>query len=367
MYEIVEVGKLELDVQRVCGYIAKEWERPLILQRETYYRWQFCSNRHEGKADRSLVVVDNKNNVLGYMGVVPRSFVLKGKRSRAAELTTWIISEELRGSGYAPRMLEHLKNNYSILVGMGITEAALAVYLRLGFKFVRHIPRYVKVYDLETIRPFCSFSTLGEKYIKFLMKNKREVDYQAEELGDSLAGLALGDSFYEKTDCFDRGSAYLKWRYREHPVYKYLGFRISRHDSAPSVTVILRIDRTPHFAVLHIVDLFGALDAIPSALTFIDEFALKEHVTFSDFYCTHSEIGGLFRKCAWLSTIDDYYAQVPHLFYPVETRTPPTTSFIFWGNASLDTNLSRINLNKGDCDLDRPTINYLDVQNLRVP
>jgi hypothetical protein len=174
----------------------------------------------------------------------------------------------------------------------------------------------------------------------------------------------FADDLHGEFQCFSRDAASLKWRYSDHPVYRYEAFRIeSGHEAA---AVILRTDQNENLKIVHVIDVFGHASTIPSVVHFLETFCKDESADIGDFYCTSDRIAHTFWHYGWFSVLDDYYIQVPHLFYPVEMRTPPTTSLIMWAKADMRSLIdqSRLYVTKGDCDLDRPTKQYLDEKNI---
>ena len=103
-------------------------------------------------------------------------------------------------------------------------------------------------------------------------------------------------------------------------------------------------------------------------LAFLDQYCLENHVALADFYCSADPIGHQFWSHGWLSSVDDYYIQVPNWFYPIDMRIPPTTSLILWARADVGSVIdrSRMYITKGDCDMDRPTMLYLEEKGITI-
>ena len=87
-------------------------------------------------------------------------------------------------------------------------------------------------------------------------------------------------------------------------------------------------------------------------------------MAFVDATVTEANTIGAFRQRGWISAVDDNYVQIPSLFYPLEIRSPATTSVIFWTTEDVPCgfNLSAMTLAKGDLDLDRPTLSFYEKQ-----
>ena len=155
-----------------------------------------------------------------------------------------------------------------------------------------------------------------------------------------------------------RSADCLQWRYTDHPYYDYESFRVSG-DSAEAA-VIFRIDEKEDLRIVHVIDYLGGEASVPATLSFIDNFCRERGAALADFYCSADPIGTRFWSHGWFSCFDDSYLQVPNWFYPIDMRIPPTTSLILWARDDVAALLDRgrVYITKGDCDMDRPTVQY---------
>jgi hypothetical protein len=151
------------------------------------------------------------------------------------------------------------------------------------------------------------------------------------------------------------------WRYNNHPIFKYKQFLVSNTKKIGSsqAFVALREELSvEHFKILHIMDFFGDDSSLSSALSFIEDYASKNNFDLIDFYCTASSIYRFMLNRGWFSINDDTCFQFPHLFHPIEMRSPPTTSLIYWSKNNLSdiADISKLYITKQDIDLDRPIL-----------
>jgi hypothetical protein len=110
---------------------------------------------------------------------------------------------------------------------MGISESALPIYATHGFKYMRHLPRYVRVFDPERVAPISKLEPLGERLIRE-SPAPIEVRFAATVIGFAEAA-ELAEPLQRSFNCAIRDADYLGWRYANHPVYRYEAFRV-RHD-----------------------------------------------------------------------------------------------------------------------------------------
>jgi hypothetical protein len=354
---------LGVEPAKIRKFYEANWPRRIALSDSTFYTWQFLGQPRKGGQDSCHVAIDeHTRELIGVMGLNERPFNLKEREVRGAELTTWIVEAKYQGSGVGAKILLNLQETYEVLLGMNISEMALPIYLRTGFKFIRHIPRYFRVYNSERVEKFAEISPLSRKLIH-LWKQQEEIKYCATSPEDS--DLKYVDTVMKKRfHYFSRDTEYLTWRYLAHPYFKYeLKVIECPNNIGKKMLIVYRIEETTAgFRILHILDLVGDLEIMPAAISYVNFSAESHNVDLADFYCTLQPILDYFLPRGWFSTVDDQHIKVPNLFQPIELRDPQTSSMIFWGNHSaLDIfNKSNLYVTKQDCDLDRPTGLFID-------
>ncbi len=364
MNSIIRVGgvdELSIPSESVCEFYKNNWERKISLGIFSFYTWQFRLPPENKGHDCCCIAVDNNNEILGVMGLNKRGFYLNGKLCKGAELTTWVVSEKARGKGVGGKIMHFLQSRYDVLAGMGITEAAIPIYLKCGFRFLRFIPRFVRVFDQSSVSQYCEINNLSQRLISKWSKSNvysySSMAVNPSEL-DSLEGY-LKSNFNH----FIRNSSSLSWRYENHPVFRYESYIVK--GSGDGVGIVFRIEDLGSIKIVHITDFFGDRNDFAAGLSFINEYCLDNGIGVADFYCPSPILTSHFTSAGWFSTLDDYYFQFMHLFHPPELRSPPTTSVIYWARNDmlnlLDT--SKLYITKEDMDLDRPTVEYIVTKN----
>ena len=356
------VNDLNISSKSVCQFYENNWDRKISLGVFSFYNWQFRLPPENLGNDYCCIAVDNNNEVLGVMGLNKRSFYLNGKLRKGAELTTWVVSKKARGKGVGGKIMNFLKSNYDVLVGMGITDAAIPIYFKSGFRFLRYLPRFVRVFDQNSISQYCEINNLSKRLIDKWSRVKN-CSYKSNLVNPSeLSSLEghLNSSFNH----FIRNSSSLSWRYENHPVFVYESYIV--RGNGEGVGIVFRIDDVESMRILHIVDFFGDKADFAAGLSFINDYCFDNGVSVADFYCPSSIITRHFTLAGWFSILDDYFFQFLHLFHPPELRTPPTTSVIYWARNDMEYLLdtSKLYITKEDLDLDRPTADYIANKNL---
>lgn len=363
-HRILEISESGVDSKAVGRFIEGHWQKRVALSSARFFDWQFSESPGGAGRNRCLVLLDDDDSIHGFMGVTPREFALDGNRIAGAELTTWILSEAVRGLGLGKAIVRKLQRSYGAIIGMGISESALPIYATHGFKYMRHLPRYVRVFDAERVAPISKLEPLGERLIRETPA-RIDVRFQASDIGFTEAA-ELGAALHRSFNCAVRDADYLGWRYADHPFYRYEAFRVA-HDQGQAA-VVIRVDDVGELRVLHVVDLLGTGVDVPAVLCFLEEIGRERDVALADFYCSADPIGHQFWSHGWFSCVDDFHTQVPNWFYPIDMRIPPTTSLILWARDDVGALLdrSRVYITKGDCDMDRPTMHYFESKGIAV-
>lgn len=342
--------ELNVTVEKVTSFFEKNWDRKIALSSIDFYNWQFI-NTPFNLGDQCCVVLQN-NEIIAVMGLNERGFLFENHSLSGAELTTWIVREDKRRLGLGPKMIDYLQSKYLVLFGMGISDQALPVYLRKNFKYIKSIPRFVRVLNENAVKTFGVHTPLLAKL------NRKEIHDDVFYLSSPTKDIAnrIFQKFATENNLFNRNSEWLSWRYNEHPSFNYVQ-KVITNDENNKCIVVYRLDRLKNLTIMHCVDLFGELNAFPSALSFLDREAINEKVDIIDFYSTNSKVNAHFVNKNWFSILDCDFLDFPHLFHPIEMRTPSTTSLIMWckNQEASFYDIGNLYITKQDCDFDRPT------------
>jgi len=354
--------------ETVQHFYKSFWPRKTALLVDRFYRWQFIHSPAAKNLDHCCLALDNKTRELvGVMGITPRPFNLAGETLPGAELTTWIVHPQHQHKGVGVCILNYLQSRYAVLIGMGITSMALPLYCRMGFRYLKGIPRYIKVCNWDAVKKFSEVQPLAIKIDRFWEKTATHEKYRAILISENAIEYLQninGKSF----NFFHRDAAHINWRYINHPFFHYQNFFISKENGAPNELVHLCFREETSVSgarILHVMECIGDTSCIPSAICFLEDYGRKHHFDAVDFYCTSSVIASYFIARGWFSTLDDESLKMPHLFHPIELRNPATTSLIYWTKYNMHQlcDFSKLYITKQDADLDRPTFDFLNTRN----
>lgn len=345
---------LGIESSQIMAFYSEHWVRKIALSDYNFHQWQFVDPPLNG-GDNSCVVAVKENVLLGVMGLNKRNFYISGKAKNGAELTTWVVDKNIKGSGAGAKILNFITDSFDYLLGMGISQDALPIYLRSDFRYLRYIPRYIFVVDKQQILNISEHAPYARKVVKSCSIGTNKVEYEKIQWSQvEFQPIVEGNHF-------SRTLEDLIWRYDKHPYFHYLTFRIHSNNS-PDGYVVLRSEITEDVKMLCVIDILGGENSYKSSIEFIENYAIENGYWAVDMFSTYSNLNKHFLMRGWLSAVDDSFINVPHLYYPLEVRNPATTSLIYWSKEhELDSfDVSNLYVTKQDADLDRPTMNFIE-------
>lgn len=342
--------ELGVNSSQIMEFYKKHWQRKIALSDREFHAWQF-ENAPSNNGANSCVVALHDERLVGVMGLNRRKFYSADRCLEGAELTTWIVEKEIKGSGAGAKILNYITSNFEVLFGMGISEDALPIYIRSGFHYLRYIPRYIYVIDAEKILGLSDCKAYARKLVRNgsgeLSKSKFEkISWKDQSHAPCVEG-----------NHFSRSLNDLIWRYDSHPYFRYDSYRVTSVDGNVGY-VVVREEITEDIKILHVIDILGPEASFECSIEFVESYANERGFWAIDMYSTLSILNKYFSHRLWLSAVDSSWINVPHLFHPLEVRNPATTSLIYWTkNPNINfLNVCDLYLSKQDCDLDRPTM-----------
>lgn len=365
-YTVGSASELGVKVDSIAAFYDAHWNRKIALSLPSFYRWQLLDPPASEGTDHCCVAVDRDGAILGVMAANPHRFMLSGKSRHAAEMSTWVVSKEARGRGVGQAIMRWLQSRYDVLLGAGISTMAVPLYMLAGYRYIRHIPRYVQIYRTPP-DDFLRLTESGRRMLQQPRPPRGTSSLGAKVTPIGLADLAdFAEWVLRPFNHFVRDRANLVWRYGRHPVFTYDSFSVTAPTGRAAVG--LRLDKIGGTKIAHIVELFGEEGVLSAAVAFIDDYCREHNVSLADFTGTLGAICSRFLDAGWYSTLDDADVQVVHLFYPVEFRSPPTTSLMLWSRDDMTDllNYEKLYFTKGDLDLDRPTVSYYEQHKLAL-
>ncbi|MDL0429702.1 hypothetical protein QPM17_01065 [Marinobacter sp. TBZ242] len=258
---------------RCVPWHSKYREGVLSLFRDVPYKtdlwqWQFESNPF-GLAFTPVVLVDDKDTVVGFNGVMPVRATERGKAVTMLWSCDFFLSEDWRGQGQGSAIKHELHRKAPVIMAFGISNRACTVLRHLGWVPDDSVRSFRMVRQRKGVR---SWLMTGLQWL-----NKLRLAFSAEpdaadtyvDVRSSLPEEKRVDALWahcapEYGRAIQRDFAYLDWRYQRHPLGRY-GFICAWQDDELAAILVTRFSR----GILRIVDYCGPFRNRPLKRTLV--------------------------------------------------------------------------------------------------
>lgn len=230
MAKIIERNAALSDTKQIVDLMQNAGPEFNFPKYKEVYSWKYKYSYQE-KPVPIWVLEDNKQ-VVGVMHAIPAKLLLNGKE----HILYWgsDFYQDLSHKGLGIQMIRILiswRNCKDIVMGKGISDKGYFLQKKVGFKDINTSFKFkVMIFNPEkVIRHYLKYKLLSiplSLVIKpFLARPKKPKTIIKIEEIDSFDKKF--DSFWEKTSkhykaIVKRDSKYLKWRFDDHPKFKYI-------------------------------------------------------------------------------------------------------------------------------------------------
>jgi hypothetical protein len=362
----------------VAEFFHTQWrENHVFYRNRELLLWQYYSNPYAKQFTDGLTfkAAFGGSELIGIFGYIP--FVLNryGAREYGCHLSAWWVHPNHRRGPTAMRLLHALQYEMPFRANIaGInTPIAEQLYERMGWVVVRNIPRVIR--PLDKVR-FLSMMAGSPPSLTNLASERllsaSEAEYAATTPGTCVTEVSSLEQLEEVNwDCYywqraacshmgpARELAYLLWRYRDIPLFRYRCLVASRHGEIAGL-LVFRVERVKdrEERVVRLVDLVADEAIVPPLVSKVVTLAREDNAVMIDFFCTSEVVLSALRNCGFVDACDPTGAHYwfPHLFQPLDvTRMRLNTSW--WvRDMDMSTDLARHGflIMKGDYEFDRP-------------
>ena len=292
----------------------EHWRRGHVLARDAeLLRWQ-----HRRRADPdslAVLVAEEDRRLLAMLGWIEFDACAGEARVPGGWMTNWLVLPEARGRGLGLALVECARGTtYDFVGALGANSATRHVLGGAGFVEVG-MHRWVRVFDEEALREL-----LGGR-----------------EYAATPAPVPASGSTGFVGAC--RDADFLRWRYREHPRFRY---EVVDEQAAYRIETVAGSTAK----VARIVDFLGD-DALAGRIA---EEAERAGAVFADFSCTSARFG---RPLEVAGFVPD--PGLPGRFQPLDFSDRPLVSCV-WASPHLGIDFAGGDpyVTRADSDLDRP-------------
>lgn len=321
-------------------FLHCHWKKEHILSQDLeLLDWQHLSS------DRyNFVIAEHgeSKEIHAILGFIPLDQFDSNLQNNELWLAIWKVRDDIKVLGLGMSLLNFLARELkpNLICSVGLTEDAVNLYKRLGYKqgFLEHY------YVANSQKTDFKLLSKDESHEESTSIN------EAEKLQYSLINSSEQFSENEITeDLFklrpQKSYKYIVNRYLNHPKFDYSICLV--YDSEKVVAgFVYRLDSANESRALRIVDYFGSESALGKCRLTIQELLVKYDAEYIDFYVLNFDKTSL-SECGFISRRETD-SIVPSYFSPYAHKNVEL-EYAFKSSEDID-----IRIFKGDSDQDRP-------------
>jgi GNAT superfamily N-acetyltransferase len=221
--------------------------------RQKRWRWQYYDNPNYPDGEPVLWVATMDEKVVGI--VCPLAVGLKTPRGivMGSWCNDWIVSAETRGTGLGRKLEEKWQHTFPVALGRGWSDRAYEVSVTLGFAtvagfwtgwFVLSRPAFAR--RLHRLKEYRNLRRL------LMLPPRLSLRRPKPEAGEISVSSGMpngtGDLWARVSEAYafavDRREAHLRWRYEDHPAYRYEFVSLSESEGLKGLAVV-RVSEGP--------------------------------------------------------------------------------------------------------------------------
>jgi len=331
------------EYNRVANFLDRYWaNNHAYVKMPQLFEWTFGSHSYWDRDTYSFAIAENESEVVGILGGVPFLFNSCGRTSYGMWLANWMVRPSDRHGRCALTLLKQFaRHPFDTTIAFGINRDVMRIYQAMQWKVVEDIPRYLFVLPEATERMIYLLTRAYPDWeiqrAQSLTKAVTLTDFQDTPTSDNQFSPPEFDywdkytwaKFALETTGASRNSAYLKWRYLSHPLFKYFFITAPEGDRIGLAVWRLETIRQATPDGFKDLDIIGRLvEFMPvskhnckTLLTLLVSDLYHHGAMGADFYCYHGRIGAWLNQ-AGINEVGLYPSgrSIPARFQPLEAK-----------------------------------------------
>lgn len=357
------------DLASVQQFLDEHWSKGHVLSRDSeLFRWQYSG---PASGQMQVLVAKREFAIVGMLGVIPVDFTLKGERVRGGWHTMWRALPESGHPRLGLDILQRAIKEFPVSGTLGGNATTIKILRVLGFKIKDKVARWVKPINQEALANL--LTVLGPDYRNSALS--RWIDQHPNgiaNLGHSASEYEIIEWSAESHDLWDdawnnrfstqlvsvwRDSAYVNWRYAQHPTFDYVS-AVARNLSTGEAEGLLVFRLAPvrdrEETVVRIVEFLSTSTAAAPLLSWLDLRLQGTNAAFADFYCTSMKSDALLSQGGFYQEDEDS-EPLPSLFQPLDISRSALNFALYLPTEHRSIfDEAELYFTKSDCDQDRP-------------
>ena len=340
------------DVPQVKSFYNTNWRADHPQMKDDLFEWFYHANPARPSAiDYTLMLALQEGEVVGSIAFNPCKFHYENFDYTGAWLGMFMTHPDHRRKGVSKAMLAELQDMYHVLAVTSVSKLGEAAYVKMGFDYCTNFTRYVAVLNAED----CMSLITGIKgYVRnelerrhLLLPGERlygdDITKEHSDMpptGVDMLERSCTNKYYIRTV---KSREWLKWRYAEHPTFKYTFLEVYKKGILIGLAVV-RLEATGGVNVGRVMEFMARKEGEKILASTLTEWGEGNKCCMIDFFSGSAPMPILeqvgFRLSCGMS--------MPWLFQPID-HDRLVTNFTLWPKTNKE-----VMVTKGDGDLDRP-------------
>jgi hypothetical protein len=217
---------------RVSEFLNEHWAKNHIYVRERpLFDWTFLRNGQREEGKYSFAVAEDGGEIVAILGGIPFTFNCLGKSSEAVWIVNYAVRPDHRRGPAALQLLSTFrKPPFQVTIASGLNPATVVIYKVLRGTVLPEMPRHFAVLPEAVDRAAGILQLTHQDWTRQRAESVTNA-FVLQRNGSSPAGRGnVVPASWDENDWpaiaaqtvgAARNMDYLKWRYLEHPSFKY--------------------------------------------------------------------------------------------------------------------------------------------------
>ena len=214
------------------------------------WHWQFEANPHVRTRSPFIILAEN-GHVVGFNGSMPVTVKYNDRVMDALWSCDMIVDTKYRGKGHGKALLKALQESAPLIIGIGMSDAALRVYLKNGWKRNPDVAVYHYTSRPQTSRDWVKKAVQTTQHALGRTRAPRDPSLRLGVVAAADLPRTVDDLWKrvqgDYTKAVVRTYEYLHWKYGTHPASCYEAILARRGEELVGVGIFRRNRNTSPF------------------------------------------------------------------------------------------------------------------------
>lgn len=236
----------QADKQSAIDLLATRHPAEYRGSKETIWDWQFQDNPDRHLAGAGIIArMDDR--IVAFNGYMPFRLRYQHREMPSLWSCDTIVHPDCRGKGIGGKLIEHLKPQTDIVVGLGISDVQSFAMLKRGFQASEEIDQFFRVNRPKGLRAWIKWlAQLVQQIRSGAPTRNTDQKYQMSITEVSELGSEVDQLWQRYEDQYPkaviRDKRYLDWKYGGHPLARYQAIVVKQEGQLKALAIFRHND-----------------------------------------------------------------------------------------------------------------------------